>query len=80
MEKPVTVDGPTTRKLFDLANESLKKNLKVGVGLMCRHCAARGELFDRIKNDQIGKIVTLKAYRQVGGGGWSARSPRASPS
>jgi len=75
MEKPVTVDGPTTRKLFDLANESLKKNLKVGVGLMCRHCAARGELFDRIKNDQIGKIVTLKAYRQVGGGGMVGPKP-----
>jgi predicted dehydrogenase len=75
MEKPITVDGPTTRKLFDLATESVRKNLKVGVGLMCRHCAARGELFDRIKNDQIGKIVTLKAYRQVGGGGMIGPKP-----
>src|SRR5206468_10277066 len=47
MEKPVTVDGPTTRKMFKLADESAKKGLKVGVGLMCRHCAARGELLDR---------------------------------
>ena len=44
MEKPVTVDGPTTRKMLALAEESVKKNLKVGVGLMCRHCEARGEL------------------------------------
>ena len=41
MEKPVTVDGPTTRKMLALGEESAKKNLKVGVGLMCRHCEAR---------------------------------------
>jgi len=37
MEKPVSVDGPTTRKMLQLAHESAKRNLKVGVGLMCRH-------------------------------------------
>ncbi|MBN2024304.1 MAG: gfo/Idh/MocA family oxidoreductase [Pirellulales bacterium] len=63
MEKPVTVDGPSTRKLLALAEESVKKNLKVGVGLMCRHCKARGELYDRIKGGQIGDILTLRAYR-----------------
>ena len=40
MEKPVTVDGPTTRKMLALGDEVGKKNLKVGVGLMCRHCEA----------------------------------------
>ncbi len=63
MEKPVTVDGPTSRKMLALAAESQKKNLKVGVGLMCRHCKARGELFDRIQNDEIGQITLLRAYR-----------------
>src|ERR1700726_2402963 len=38
MEKPVTVDGPTTRKMIALGEEAKAKNLKVGVGLMCRHC------------------------------------------
>ncbi|MHB8903456.1 MAG: Gfo/Idh/MocA family oxidoreductase, partial [Thermoguttaceae bacterium] len=33
MEKPTTVDGPSTRKMLDLAEKSEKKNLKVGVGL-----------------------------------------------
>jgi predicted dehydrogenase len=66
MEKPVTVDGPTTRKMLKLAEDSVKKNLKVGVGLMCRHCAARGELFDRIKNGQIGDLLLLRAYRMAG--------------
>jgi predicted dehydrogenase len=66
MEKPVTVDGPTTRKMFDLADRSVKAGLKVGVGLMCRHCAAREQLYDRIKKGAIGDILLLRAYRMVG--------------
>src|ERR1700691_5717973 len=34
MEKPTTVDGPVTKRMFKLAEESVKRNLKVGVGLM----------------------------------------------
>jgi predicted dehydrogenase len=66
MEKPVTVDGPSSRKMLALAEKSIQKNLKVGVGLMCRHCKARQELYDRIKGGQIGEIIALRAYRQTG--------------
>ena len=66
MEKPISVDGPTTQKMLALADRSLDKNLKVGVGLMCRHCTARRELFDRIKMGQIGDIVLMRAYRVHG--------------
>jgi predicted dehydrogenase len=66
MEKPVTVDGPSTRRMLKLAEESVKANLKVGVGLMCRHCAARHELYPRIKDGQIGDIILLQAYRMQG--------------
>jgi predicted dehydrogenase len=66
MEKPVTVDAPTTRRMFDLADEADKKNLKVGVGLMVRHCKARQELHKRIKDGEIGDIVMLRAYRMGG--------------
>jgi predicted dehydrogenase len=38
MEKPVTVDGPTTRRMLKLGELASQKNLKVGVGLMVRHC------------------------------------------
>ncbi|MFH1264847.1 MAG: Gfo/Idh/MocA family oxidoreductase, partial [Planctomycetota bacterium] len=58
MEKPVTVDGPTTRKIFHLAEEAKKKNLKVGVGLMIRHCRGRQELERRIRQGEIGDIIT----------------------
>jgi predicted dehydrogenase len=66
MEKPVTVDGPTSKKMFALAEQSVKKNLKVGVGLMCRHCRGRQELFDRIKMGEIGDVTMLRAYRMHG--------------
>ncbi len=66
MEKPVTVDGPTTRKMLKLSEEATKKNLKVGVGLMWRHCAARGELVDRIRAGQLGELIMLRTYRMHG--------------
>src|SRR5579871_2943795 len=63
MEKPVTVDGPSTRRMLKLGEDSEKRKLKVGVGLMCRHCEVRRELFDRIKAGEIGDLVLLRAYR-----------------
>ncbi len=66
MEKPVTVDGPSTRRMLELAEKSVQKNLKVGVGLMWRHCLARRELHDRIRAGEIGNLITLRAYRMHG--------------
>lgn len=66
MEKPVTVDGPTTKKMFALGEAADQKNLKIGVGLMCRHCETRGELFKRVQDGEIGEIVLLRANRVTG--------------
>ncbi|MCI0461980.1 MAG: Gfo/Idh/MocA family oxidoreductase [Gemmataceae bacterium] len=76
MEKPTTVDGPSTRRMFALAEQSERANLKVGVGLMCRHCAARAELYRRIRDGQIGDLLLLRAYRQHGPVGFFASPPR----
>jgi predicted dehydrogenase len=78
MEKPVTVDGPSTRKMLKLAEEARAKNLKVGVGLMCRHCASRGELYKRIKDGQIGDLMLLRAYRVKEPEGNAFSGPRPS--
>ncbi len=75
MEKPTTVDGPSTRRMLELAAASEKKNLKVGVGLMCRHCKARWELLDRIRGGQIGEIVAMQTYRLVGPAGITGPKP-----
>ncbi|MFO1064647.1 MAG: Gfo/Idh/MocA family oxidoreductase [Pirellulales bacterium] len=72
MEKPVTVDGPSSRKMLELAQKSVAKNMKVGVGLMCRHCSARQELHDRIQGGEIGDIILMRAYRMAGPTGSAA--------
>ena len=75
MEKPVTVDGPTTRKMLELAKKSVEKKLKVGVGLMVRHCRGRQQLYDRIRSGEIGDIIALRAYRMGSGGGKCGPKP-----
>lgn len=76
MEKPVTVDGPGSKRMFALAEKSVEKGLKVGVGLMCRHCDARGELFERVRNGEIGDITMMRAYRMAGPTGYAAVPPK----
>ena len=76
MEKPVTVDGPTTRRMLALNDKAIAKNLKVAVGLMCRHCEARRELFDRIQSGEIGDITMMRAYRMAGPTGTAATGPK----
>jgi predicted dehydrogenase len=66
MEKPVTVDGPASRRMLKLAEESKAKNLKVGVGLMSRHSRALQELHKRIEDGEIGDPILLRGYRMHG--------------
>ena len=49
---------------------------------MCRHCRARGELFDRIKDGEIGDLTMLRAYRMAGptASAFSTRKPANEPS
>lgn len=75
MEKPVTADGPSAKRMLSLASKADEKNLKVGVGLMCRHCEARGELFNRIQDGEIGDILMLRAYRMAGPTGSASVPP-----
>lgn len=66
MEKPVTADAPTSKRMLELADKADEKGLKVGVGLMVRHCRGRRELWDRIQNGEIGDILAMRAYRMHG--------------
>ena len=66
MEKPVTADGYSSRKMLELNEEAKKLNLKVGVGLMCRHSQARLELKSRIEDGELGEILNMRAYRMQG--------------
>ena len=76
MEKPVTVDGPTSRRMFKLADESMAKNLKVGVGLMSRHSRAFEQLYKRIRDGEMGDIILQRGYRMHGPIGFFASLPK----
>lgn len=76
MEKPVTVDGPTSKRMFKLAEDAAAKNLKVGVGLMSRHNRALQELAKRIQDGEIGDIVLQRGYRMAGPIGFFSSLPK----
>jgi predicted dehydrogenase len=66
MEKPLIADGPSARKMYALAEESEKRGLKVGVGLMSRHSKSLQELHARIQDGEIGDITLMRGYRMAG--------------
>jgi predicted dehydrogenase len=66
MEKPLTADGPTSKRMLKLAEDSKAKNLKVGVGLMSRHARPLQELHERIQNGELGEIILMRGYRMQG--------------
>ncbi len=76
MEKPITVDGPTSKRMFAQAEEATRKNLKVGVGLMSRHSRALQELADRVHNGEIGEIILQRGYRMHGPIGYFSSLPK----
>jgi predicted dehydrogenase len=67
MEKPLTADGPTSRRMLKLAEEASAKNLKVGVGLMCRHHRPLQELAKRAQDGELGEIIMMRGYRMAPG-------------
>jgi predicted dehydrogenase len=76
MEKPVTVDGPTSKRMFQLAQDASAKNLKVGVGLMSRHSRPLQELAKRVHDGEIGQVVLQRGYRVTGPVGYFNSLPK----
>jgi predicted dehydrogenase len=76
MEKPLTADGPTSKRMFQLGQNAQAKNLKVGVGLMSRHNRAMQELANRVHDGEIGEILLQRGYRMHGPGGYFSSLPK----
>lgn len=66
MEKPVTADGPTSRRMLELAQQASAKGLKVGVGLMSRHARHLQDLHKRVQDGEIGDVLLMRGYRMHG--------------
>jgi predicted dehydrogenase len=76
MEKPITVDGPTSKRMLRQAEAASAKNLKVGVGLMSRHSRALQELVKRVQDGEIGEIILQRGYRMHGPIGFFSSLPK----
>jgi predicted dehydrogenase len=76
MEKPLTADGPTSRRMLELGKEADEKKLKVGVGLMSRHSRHLEELAKRVHGGEIGDIILMRGYRMHGPIGYFASEPK----
>jgi predicted dehydrogenase len=70
MEKPVAVDGVGARLMYETAEMSKKKNLKVAAGTQRRHQASYIETIKRIHGGEIGDVVAVRAYWVNGGPIW----------
>ena len=66
MEKPLTADGPSSRRMLELAKEASAKGLKCAVGLMSRHARHLQELHKRVQDGEIGDVLLMRGYRMHG--------------
>lgn len=62
MEKPVAVDAPGVRKVIAAAEEAVRKNLKVGVGLQRHHQPVYLETIKRLHDGAVGDILSMRAF------------------
>jgi predicted dehydrogenase len=63
MEKSFAPDPAGIQKILSAGAEAEKRNLKIGTGLMCRHSAARQEMIGRIRDNAMGEVHLVRAYR-----------------
>lgn len=69
-EKPVAVDGPGARIMFEAGKVADQKGLKVAAGTQRRHQASYVETVKRLQDGAIGDVVTMRAYWVNGGPIW----------
>lgn len=65
MEKPLAVDVPGYHQIMKTNELAIEKGLKVVVGLQMRYKKSFGELINRIRQDAIGRVVSLDVYFNV---------------
>lgn len=70
MEKPVAVDGPGIRKVIEAAKMADQKNLKVVCGLQRHYQNSYLETLAKVKEGEIGDIISSQVY-WVSGGVWT---------
>jgi len=67
MEKSFASDPAGCRRILAAGEAASKRNLKIALGLQCRHSVARQALIERIRAGELGEIPLVRATR-----GWGA--------
>lgn len=67
LEKPVAVDGPGIRSVFESSDLAKTKGLSIVAGTQRRHDLAYNECMRRIHDGQMGDVVATYAYWNQGG-------------
>ncbi|MEQ1862871.1 MAG: Gfo/Idh/MocA family oxidoreductase [Chthoniobacteraceae bacterium] len=75
MEKSFAADPPGVRRVIAAGEAAEKKGVKIAAGLMCRHSRNRQELIKRIRDGELGEILSVRAYR-MGPSGPLAPKPK----
>lgn len=68
MEKSFATDPPGVRRIIEAGEMAERKGLKIAAGLMCRHSRNRQELIRRIRDGELGEILSIRAYRMEASG------------
>jgi len=66
MEKPLAVDGPGYRKILEVGEIATQKKLNVVVGLQSRYEIGLNEMVKKIHAGEIGEILSMDVYYNVG--------------
>jgi len=69
MEKPFSSDPAGAKQILRAAQAAKKNGVKIAAGLQCRHSPARQALIAKIRNGEMGEILSLQANR-LGGVQW----------
>ena len=75
MEKPVATDAPGIRKVLEAGKIAKQKKLNVVVGLQRHYQNSYRELYKRISQDEVGKIVSGQVYWNSAGVWVNEREP-----
>lgn len=75
MEKPLATDAPGVRRVLDAARVAKEKKLNVVVGLQRHYENKYINLYNKLKSDEIGKIISGQVYWNDGGVWVNKRKP-----
>jgi len=67
LEKTFAPDPSGCRRILAAGEEAKKRNLKIAMGLQCRHSVARQALIEKIRAGELGDIPLVRATRACGG-------------